>query len=82
VKITKVNVAIHLTVPLPDYANMKPGVELEATLDDGEDFEAAHTALYAKAKRLLLAQCMDMQVMSTSLKRDPMTYIEAFMVEG
>ena len=39
--------------PYESYSNLKPEVELVATLEDGEDFEAATKALQAKAEGLV-----------------------------
>jgi len=54
-KITEVNVSAGRVIPHPteSYSNLRAGVVVKATIEDGEDMEAVVKALQAKAEKLI-----------------------------
>lgn len=79
-KIRTIEVGIGLTIPLAEYSNIKPFVQLSAELEAGEDPVEAHKILYENAKTLMVRQCHDLgETMQEILRTDLDSYVESFL---
>jgi len=55
-QITDVTVTVERTESLPGYRNFRRGIQLKASLDEGEEIETAVEALHTQARELVDAQ--------------------------
>lgn len=60
-KLTTVTVSFARTQSLGNYSNVKPSITLTAELEDGDDPDAAKTALYAEA-RAFVEEAVDLAI--------------------
>lgn len=64
--VTKVSVEIESTIPLAQYANVKPKIRIEAEMEPGEDREEVYETLFAEASDQITRQS---KLAAAALKR-------------
>lgn len=68
-KITKISVEWTRTVNMGNYHSIRPGVILEAELEEGEDVGDVTKELMSQAKTLCAIEALDMADETETLKR-------------
>ena len=78
-KISSVKVVYGQTINMGNYNSIRPGVELQAEIEEGDDLKDVFTSLKEQAQQLTLIQAVDMANEVDTIDRVGVrSYVESF----
>ena len=81
-KLKTISVGYAITIPQPTgipYSNIRPSIEIQAEVGEGENINMVHKNLCACARTLMMQQAQDACVDLDGISRGPVKYIKSFM---
>ena len=78
-KLTRIVVGTGMTIPTGSFENVKPYIELEAQLEDGDDPEKVYKSLREKGKIFCLHHACDLgENVMESIREDFHGFLESY----